>query len=59
MGQIIVIEDNLIFADYVCRLLARTGYKSEITSSCNGARKTVYQDAGGQHRTCRHAFARR
>ena len=39
MGRIIVIEDNLVFADYVCRLLASKGFKSETTSTCNGARK--------------------
>ena len=39
MGRIIVIEDNLVFADYVCRLLASKGFKSESTSTCNGARK--------------------
>ena len=39
MGRIIVIEDNLVFADYVCRLLASKGYKSETTSNCNGARR--------------------
>ena len=39
MGRIIVIEDNLVFADYVCRLLASKGFKSEATYTCNGARK--------------------
>ncbi len=39
MGRVIVIEDNLIFADYVCRLLASKGFKSEATYTCNGARK--------------------
>lgn len=39
MGRIIVIEDNPIFADYVCRLLASKGFKSETSSTCNGARK--------------------
>lgn len=39
MGRVIVIEDNPIFADYVCRLLANKGFKSETTSTCNGARK--------------------
>ena len=39
MGRVIVIEDNLVFADYVCRLLANKGFKSETTSTCNGARK--------------------
>ena len=39
MGRIIVIEDNPVFADYVCRLLESKGFKSESTSNCNGARK--------------------
>lgn len=39
MGRIIVIEDNLIFADYVCRLLESKGFKSETASNCNGARR--------------------
>ena len=39
MGRIIVIEDNPVFADYVCRLLASKGFKSETVSTCNGARK--------------------
>lgn len=39
MGRVIVIEDNLVFADYVCRLLASRNFKSETASTCNGARK--------------------
>lgn len=39
MGRIIVIEDNLVFADYVCRLLESKGFNSEATYTCNGARK--------------------
>lgn len=39
MGRIIVIEDNPIFADYVCRLLASKGFQSVSTFNCNGARK--------------------
>ena len=39
MGRVIVIEDNPIFADYVCRLLATKGFKSETALTCNGARK--------------------
>ena len=39
MGRIIVIEDNPIFADYVCRLLANKGFQSVNTFNCNGARK--------------------
>ena len=38
MGRVIVIEDNLIFADYVCRLLASKGFQSISTFNCNGAR---------------------
>lgn len=39
MGRIIVIEDNPVFADYVCRLLESKGFHSVSTSTCNGARK--------------------
>ena len=39
MGKVIVIEDNPIFGDYVCRLLRIKGFKSETTSTCNGARR--------------------
>ena len=39
MGRIIVIEDNIIYSDYVCRLLENKGYQSVATSTCNGARK--------------------
>jgi two-component system response regulator HydG len=39
MGRVIVIEDNYIFADYVCRLLESRGYQSVSSSNCNGARK--------------------
>ena len=39
MGRIIVIEDNLVFADYVCGLLESKGFQTISTSTCNGARK--------------------
>lgn len=39
MGRIIVIEDNPVFADYVCRLLENKSYRTACTSDCNGARK--------------------
>lgn len=39
MGKIIVIEDNPVFADYVCRLLENKGYRTACTFDCNGARK--------------------
>lgn len=39
MGRIIVIEDNLVFADYVCRLLDSKGFQNISTFNCNGARK--------------------
>ena len=39
MDRIIVIEDNTIFADYVCHLLASKGFQSISTFNCNGARK--------------------
>ena len=39
MGRVIVIEDNPVFAGYVCGLLESKGYTSVSTSTCNGARK--------------------
>lgn len=39
MVRIIVIEDNPVFADYVCRLLESKGYWAVSSSDCNGARK--------------------
>ena len=39
MGRIIVIEDNPVFADYVCRLLESKGYRTVCIPNCNGARK--------------------
>ena len=39
MGRIIVVEDNIIYSDFVCRLLENKGYQSVATSTCNGARK--------------------
>ena len=39
MGRIIVVEDNIIYSDFVCRLLESKGYPSVSTSTCNGARK--------------------
>ena len=41
MGRIIVIEDNPVFADHVCRLLENKGYRTTCTSDCNGARKLL------------------
>ena len=38
MGRIIVIEDNIIYSDYVCRLLESKGFQSISTFNCNGAR---------------------
>lgn len=39
MGRIIVVEDNLTFSGYVCRLLESKGYQTVSASTCNGARK--------------------
>lgn len=39
MGRIIVIEDNPVFADYICRLLESKGYRTVCTSNCNIAKK--------------------
>ena len=39
MGRIIVVEDNLTFSGYVCRLLESKGFQTVSASTCNGARK--------------------
>ena len=39
MDKVIVIEDNPVFADYVCRLLASKSFQSISTFNCNSARK--------------------
>ena len=39
MGRVIVIEDNIIYSDFVCRLLENKGYQSVAAFTCNGARK--------------------
>lgn len=39
MGRVIVIEDNIIYSDFVCRLLENKGFNCIATSTCNGARK--------------------
>lgn len=39
MGRIIVVEDNLTFSGYVCRLLASKGFQTVSASTCNNARK--------------------
>lgn len=39
MGRIIVIEDNIIYSDFVCRLLENKGFCCVAASNCNGARR--------------------
>ena len=39
MGRIIVVEDNLTFSGYVCRLLKNKGFQAVSASTCNGAHK--------------------
>ena len=39
MGKVIVFEDNIIYSDFVCRLLGNKGFCCVATSTCNGARK--------------------
>lgn len=38
-GRVIVIEDNIIYSDFVCRLLESKGFNCVATSTCNNARK--------------------
>ena len=49
MGRVIVIEDNHIFADYVCRLLASKGFQSVSTFNCNGERKLFAKRKQGRN----------
>ena len=35
MERIIVVEDNLTFSGYVCRLLESKGFQTVSTSTCN------------------------
>ena len=39
MGRVIVIEDNIIYSDFVCRLLENKGFHCMTAYNCNGARK--------------------
>ena len=54
MGRIIVVEDNIIYSDFVCRLLESKGYPSVRQGipkrqhlHLQRRTETVYQDAGG------------
>ena len=44
MDRIIVIEDNIIYSDFVCRLLENKGFCCMAASNCNGARKLFAKD---------------
>ena len=75
MGRVIVVEDNIIYSDFVCRLLENKGFNCMATSTCNGARKLFAKmqeddivladmrlpdgDGIALLRACRHAPARR
>ena len=39
MGRIIVIKDNVIYSDFVCRLLENKGFHCMAASNCNGVWK--------------------
>lgn len=39
MGRVIVVEDNIIYSDFVCRLLENKGFQSVSISTYNNARK--------------------
>lgn len=41
MGRIIVIEDNIVFSDYVCKLLERQSFQTVTASNCASARKKL------------------
>ena len=41
MGKIIVLEDNMLFAEIVCRWLQREGWKTETVTSISRAKKLM------------------
>ena len=41
MGKIIVLEDNTLFAEIVCRWLQREGWKTETVTSISRAKKLM------------------
>ena len=41
MGKIIVLEDNTLFAEIVCRWLQREGWKTEIVTNISRAKKLM------------------
>ena len=41
MGKIVVLEDNLLFAEIVCRWLQREGWKTETVTNISRAKKLV------------------
>lgn len=46
MSKVIVIEDNSIFAEYVCRMLHKEGMETETASSVSSARKILSKADG-------------
>lgn len=41
MGRIIIIEDNIVFSDYVCGLLHKQGFQTSAASNCINAKKLL------------------
>ena len=41
MGKIIVLEDNTLFSEIVCRWLQREGWKSETVTNISRAKKLM------------------
>lgn len=39
MGRVIVVEDNIVFRDYVCNILSGNKFETVCASDCNSARK--------------------
>lgn len=42
MAKIIVIEDNPVYSDYICRMLKGYGMKATTASNCSRARKALF-----------------
>lgn len=51
MGRVIVIEDNPIYSDFVCRLLESKGFQKHQRLHLQGCTEDICQDAGGRHGT--------
>ena len=58
MGKIIVLEDNTLFAEIVCRWLQREGWTTETVTNISRAKKTDGESRSGRHSVGRSSSAR-